>query len=52
MNKMELEIKRDEIIREMRDLKERLNFIDAEIKGIETSVSNKPEIVYNNYKSW
>lgn len=52
MNKMELEIKRDEIVRKLRDLKERLSFIDAEIKGIETTNNNKPEIVYNNYKSW
>lgn len=55
MNKMELELKRDDLIKQLKGLQEQVQFIDDELKGFnspQVSEDNKPEIMYNNYKSW
>ena len=55
MNKMELELKRDDLIKQIKGLQEQVKFIDDELNLFNSpkiSEDNKPEIMYNNYKSW
>lgn len=50
--KQQLLDKRDDIIQKIRELKEDLKFVDAELKRLKISDDNKPQVVYNDYRSW
>lgn len=55
MNKMELELKRDDLIKQLKGLHEQVKFIDEELKNLtspKVNENSEPEIQYQNYKSW
>ena len=52
MTEKELRNRRDKIIFEMRELNEQLKLVDAQLIPKNIASNGKPQVVYNDYKSW